>query len=63
MFLGRGIQVIRAFHLPDSIELYEIGLNRNAGEVCGQKFSGAEEFAAVMVGFGLRSPLKWARPP
>lgn len=45
--------MLRAFYLPDSVELYEVGLDRNVGEVCGEQFSGAEEFAAVMVGFGL----------
>src|SRR5208282_4505538 len=51
--LRRGRQVLRVFYFPDSVELHEVRLNRNAGEVCGEKFSGAEEFAAMMFGFGL----------
>jgi hypothetical protein len=45
--------VLRASYFPDSIELYEVRLNRNVGEVCGQQLSSAEKFTAVMRGFGL----------
>src|SRR5450631_2543952 len=48
---GSSLQVVGALHFPDSIELYEVGLNRNVGEVLRKKIPSAEEFAAVMVGF------------
>src|SRR5271163_2660988 len=43
-FLLRGFQMVRVFYFPDSVEFYEVGLDRNVGEVRGQQFSGAEEF-------------------
>jgi len=50
--MWRGLQVVSVFYFPDSIELYEVGLDGNVGEVCSEQFSGSEEFGAVMIGFG-----------
>ena len=53
-----GLEVVGAFHFPDSIEFHKIGLDRNAGKVCGKQLSGAEQFFAVMVGFGCFVPFE-----
>src|SRR5258708_22377366 len=45
--------MVLAFYFRDSVELHEIGFDRDAGEIGGEQFSGAEKFAAVMVGFGV----------
>ena len=45
--------MIGALHFPDAVELHEVGLNRDVGEVGGEQLSGTEQFAAMMFGFGL----------
>src|SRR5271166_338863 len=44
--------MVRAFHFPDSIEVYEVGLHRDAGKILYQQLPSAKKLSAVMVGFG-----------
>ena len=45
-------------HCPDSIELYEVRLDRNIRKSRGQKFGTAQQLAAMMFGFGVAIALE-----
>ena len=49
----RGFQLAILVHLPYSIELHEIRLDRNLRETGRKQVSGSKQFAAVMFGLGI----------
>ncbi len=53
---------IGALNFPDAIKLHKIGLDRNIGKVGGEQLPGADQFAAMMFGFGLFVALEIGEP-
>jgi hypothetical protein len=44
--------------LPYAIELHEVRLDHNIGEICGEKFFGAKQFGTVMFSLGVAISLE-----